>query len=303
MRGKKPVVSVVILIGPQGSANLGCCISSVLHSDMQMFELILVVNSSSKKMVRLLKTSFPEARIISMKKNSGIEGYNTGIRAALGEYVFILDNDCEIQKDTLRQLVATFGMQPPQTVALATDVYNVESKTTFYNAVPWLNAKTLFTFPGGATMFKKDALMSVGGFDRDFFLWLHEDDLTLRLLNRGYSIGYGSGIRVFHHDQESVYRPLQAKLIFRNKAWLNLKYFSMLFWPFLVVRDVLWIVSYAVYKKTPRAFIDAVTGYITGYIQARSAWKKRSVIAFTLQMRMNGRYWSYHNSVQHEQLG
>ncbi len=292
-----PIISVVVLVGPTTGSHLGACIASILQSDYSRYELILVANTASDRRIRSLRKEYPSAKVIGMGRNTGIEGYNTGIREAKGEFVLILDEDCEIQKDILGLYVDRFRKESGQTAAIAAHVYNVNQKSPFYRKVPWLDGRTLFTFPGGATAFRKKAIDDVGGFDTEFFLWLHEDDLALRLLDRGYRIVFDSHVRIVHHDQESEYREFQANLIFRNKAWLNIKYFSLFLWPILLIRDVVWMISFAFYKRNFSAFTHSVAGYLAGYNGLSGVWKKRSVLSPQLQIAVLYRLLTYRNSV------
>lgn len=290
-----PIVSVIVLVGPKKSATLDLCVGSVRRSSYRRYELLLIVNSSSRTYLSYLRARHPAARVVSMGKNVGISGLNKGIDMSRGRYVFFLDEDCEIEKDGLKMLVQRFQREPMNVAAIAGNVYNMNQKSYFWKRVPWLSGHSLFTFPGGATAFRKESFRAVGGFDEDFFLWLHEDDLALRLLGKGHQILFDPAVRVLHRDQELHFRPFQAYTIFRNKAWLNAKYFSCGLFPLITLRDLVWITSFALYKRTLLALFWAIAGYAVGYATAGQMKKKRSRLPLALQWKFLRAYFRYTN--------
>lgn len=289
-----PVISVVVLVGPVIHDTLDRCMSSLARSSGVSFEILLVANASKAGAHAKLQGTYKNARVIFMGRNSGIAGYNAGIRKARAPYVLLLDEDCQVRNDALSKFVHALTSSPPKTAAVAGNVYNVGQKRVFYQKVPKIDG-SLTTFPGGATAFKKDMFNKTGMFDEDFFLWIHEDDLAIRILENGYSIQFDETITVEHHDEEAAMRPLQATLIFRNKAWLNVKYFSFLLLAVLVLRDVFWIMSYALYKRSIMAFGYAAAGYMWGYATSVRMLAKRRMIRWGLQASLIKFYFTYRN--------
>lgn len=46
-----------------------------------------------------------------------------------------------------------------------------------------------FTLWGGCLLVRKGVFEALGGFDRDFFMWFEDSDLTYRLVDQGFQIG------------------------------------------------------------------------------------------------------------------
>lgn len=291
---RTPVISVVILVGPVIHDTLNLCVSSLTISTGLPFEILLIVNASKTGEHKKLKGMYKNARVIFMGRNSGIAGYNEGIRIARAPYILLLDEDCEVQGDTITRFVRALKKSPDVVGAVAGNVYNIGQKRVFYKKIPKIG-RSLTTFPGGATAFKKDIFKKTGMFDEDFFLWIHEDDLAIRILEHGYSIQFDESITVLHHDKESSMRPFQATLIFRNKAWLNIKYFSFPLLPVLVFRDIFWIMSYSFYKRNSMTLAYAFAGYVWGYASFWRIFRKRRVISRGLQMSLLRFYFTYRN--------
>lgn len=60
--------------------------------------------------------------------------------------------------------------------------------TPFSKILPKINTATTLT--GGALLIKRSVLESLGGWDERFFLWFEDSDLTKRLIDQKYKIGF-----------------------------------------------------------------------------------------------------------------
>ena len=82
-----------------------------LHSlTYENYDVIVVDNASTDSSVKLLSENYPEITIIQNAKNlGGTGGFNTGIRYVIQnnsyKYVWLLDNDALVEKNTLLELV------------------------------------------------------------------------------------------------------------------------------------------------------------------------------------------------------
>ena len=124
----EPLVSVIILNYNAGKL-LSECIESVLETDYENFEVIIVDNASKDNSVNVCKEKFNSVNIIENEKNLGYcEGNNVGIRNANGEYVVILNPDTIVEKNWLTELVKgynTFGDGIYQPRFLTTDNHKI----------------------------------------------------------------------------------------------------------------------------------------------------------------------------------
>jgi GT2 family glycosyltransferase len=124
----EPLVSVIILNYNAGKL-LSECIESVLETDYENFEVIVVDNASKDNSVNICKEKFNSVKIIENEKNLGYcEGNNVGIRKAKGEYVVILNPDTIVEKNWLTELVRgynTFGDGIYQPRFLTTDNHKI----------------------------------------------------------------------------------------------------------------------------------------------------------------------------------
>jgi GT2 family glycosyltransferase len=291
-RVKTPDVSVVIIVGPAAGPHLDACIRSVRASRGISYEIILVINAI-KRGLPSWKRRFSDCRIEFTGANLGVTAYNVGIQKSRSNAILLLDEDCEVEVYTLARLYKRM-VSAHAVGAVAANVWNEGSKRRFYITIP-TGPQGLFTFPGGATMVNKQAMRDIGGFDETFFLWLHEDDVAIRMMEKNYKIVFAPDAQVRHHDVESVFRPRQAQYIFRNKAWFNVKHFSLVLFPLLMLRDSVWIVLYSWQKQTLAALWHAVLGYCRGYAQGNVAMRVRQTVSWRIQLLWVRFYLLYRN--------
>ena len=86
------------------------CVGSVLKQSFQNYEIILVDDGSNDNSSTLCDELQKRDNRISVihRKNGGLSAArNTGLRAAKGEFVYFLDSDDWIKKETLKELVDT----------------------------------------------------------------------------------------------------------------------------------------------------------------------------------------------------
>ena len=108
MNNNFPKVFIIIL-NYNGKNTLKECLTGAFQTDYPNFEVAVVDNNSQDGSFELAKNYFPKAHFIKNEKNLGFAaGNNIGIRFALermADYVFLLNNDAVVSKNTLSELI------------------------------------------------------------------------------------------------------------------------------------------------------------------------------------------------------
>jgi glycosyltransferase involved in cell wall biosynthesis len=101
-----PRVSIVLPIYNR-AATLPRCVASVLAQTFSEFELIAVDDASTDNSTSIAEQfADPRIRLLRHEKNAGPSAArNTGIRAARGEFIALIDSDDEWLPDKLRQQI------------------------------------------------------------------------------------------------------------------------------------------------------------------------------------------------------
>ncbi len=274
-------ISILILAGPGRIKELKRCLSSIQKATYKNYEILIVDNSGNPKVIKKLKENFPKVKIYHLPYNTGIFGYNVGFVNAAADFIFSLDNDCTVEKDTFKKIVSSF-LEKPKSVGVLT--LNVKNPLSNDLNEEKLDRSTIpLTFAGGASVFRKQIFEKVGYYDQDFFCWRHELDLSIRILNAGYSIYFEENININHYDKSLSFRQEKIFLDTRNKAWFNIKYFSFYYFPVLVIRDIIWLLLLPVRHKCIYAFFFGVIGYLFGYLTFFIPLAKRQSISNKVQ--------------------
>lgn len=108
IRRRTPFISVVIA-NYNGENYLRTCLTALLRSSIKNYEIIVIDNNStdsSIEIVREFKKKDSRIGILRNKVNIGVPASrNIAISRCRGEIVIFLDNDTEVRKDSLEQLI------------------------------------------------------------------------------------------------------------------------------------------------------------------------------------------------------
>jgi GT2 family glycosyltransferase len=194
-----PHVSVII-VSYNSREDLSECIPSLVGQDYSDFVVILVDNNSTDETVSFVEKNYPSIKVIRNKENYGpAKGYNIGITASRGKYVVLLNPDTVVEKAWLPELVrvmeADEGIAACQSRVLLynkPDTINTEGNDVNYLGFTWCRnygkenthgeyiEETLGLSVCSAIL-SRNVLDKVGFFDEDFFMYLDDTDLGLRV--------------------------------------------------------------------------------------------------------------------------
>ncbi len=110
-------------------------------------------------------------------------------------------------------------------------------------------------FCGAGVLLNKKALQDVGYFDKNFFMYYEDSDLSFRLREKGWRVIYNpkSVIRHIHAGSSKewsdffVFHAERGRLLFVSKHWPRLKALQLLFK--YVIRDTFGVLVYNLLKR------------------------------------------------------
>jgi O-antigen biosynthesis protein len=207
-RAAWPKVSVVVC-AYNAAATLADNLSSLARLDYPSLELI-VVNDGSTDATQQIAERF-EARIISVPNGGLSAARNLGLHAASGEIVAYTDADTRVDRDWLSHLVQPLlergfaGVGGPNVVPPDDSwVAQCVARSPGGPVHVMLDNVTAEHIPGCNMAFRRDALLSIGGFDPTYTKAGDDVDICWRLQDAGYTLGFAPGALVFHHHRASV---------------------------------------------------------------------------------------------------
>lgn len=235
-----PKVFVVIL-NYNGKAVLKRCLLSVFKNDYPNFEIVLVDNNSTDGSLEAVKADFSKAHFIKNEENLGFSaGNNVGIRFALermADYVLLLNNDVEVEKDFLSCLLS-IAQKTPKIGILSPLIFEGSTRQIWFSGgtISWWRMKSFhettaktadfYESPfvtGCAMLVKKEVFKEIGLLDEDYFLYWEDADFSLRAGNAGFKKVVVTSSRVCHfeksekHKENKTYWLVISGLIFFRK--------------------------------------------------------------------------------------
>lgn len=235
MSQQAPLVSVVI-VNYNRAELLRRCLQSVFAQRYRPIEVIVVDNGSVDDSLDVVRTGFPDARVISLDRNAGFaEGNNIGVREARGEFVVLLNNDSEVEENWLPPLLDL--MQDSNVAIAASKVLTdgvPEEFSTMNGTINYLGHNimrqfadlSMIFYAGGTSLMFRRA--EVGEpFVNEYFLYHEDVCLCWRMRLRGKDIRMAQDSVVYHRGSETTKRQASSLISFyqtRNRI-LNLLLF------------------------------------------------------------------------------
>ena len=124
-----PLISI-ITVNFNGRVFLKNLFDSILSVDYpsEKIQIIMVDNASTDGSVEFVRREFPQVEIIALDGNKGYSGGNNeGFKHSKGKYIVLVNNDCVVEKDWLREMLSIFGQSAGDSVIGA-----VGPKVVFY---------------------------------------------------------------------------------------------------------------------------------------------------------------------------
>ncbi|AOZ92250.1 glycosyltransferase family 2 protein [Paenibacillus crassostreae] len=193
------------------------CLSSIRCYTDEPYELIVVDNGSTDATVSYLKSQADVKSIFNNINLGFAKGCNQGIEVATGDTILFLNNDTIVTPNWLTAMLRVlYGDDDIGAVGPVTNYASGQQKIAVgYDDLTGLNAfahehgtrHAGYSFDvrriiGFCMLFKRKIIEEVGGFDERYGLGNYEDDdMCLRVLNRGYRLRvvYDSYIHHFGH--------------------------------------------------------------------------------------------------------
>lgn len=221
-----PKISVIMSVY-NGERYLREAIESILSQTFTDFEFIIVNDGSTDNSLEIIQSYHDDRiRVINNEINCGLtKSLNKAIREARGEYIARQDADDISLPNRFEEQIKHLE-EHPQVALLGTSIYRIDSGGKILRkTVAMVNpGKSLFRqnqFNHGSTMFKREAVNRLGGYN-ELFRYSQDYELWLRLA-KYYEVSnltqvlyklrfHNEAIRFKHGDESALYHLLAPKL-------------------------------------------------------------------------------------------
>ena len=207
------------------------CIKSI----NQNIPIIVVENSNNQRFKKDLESQYKNLKCILSKSNIGMgAGNNIGIKSAKTDYVYILNPDATLEPNTLDEIflaskkIPEFSILSPINVDLNFPNYKKSSKEKY-------SPFKVEYVDGFSMLLNKKKFEDNIYFDENFFLYLENNDLCLRVNKAGGSIFIVPTAKINHGGAKTVDSKHKNEVeLSRNWHWIWSKfYFSKKHFGFL----------------------------------------------------------------------
>jgi GT2 family glycosyltransferase len=255
-----PAVSVVIP-NWNGRQWLPRCLEALAGQRLAPAELIVIDNGSDDGSQEYLRDAHPNVSVLALGTNTGFaHAANRGLELARAEFVALVNTDVVLASDWLERMSRSL-LADPLAGAVACKMLSLADPTVIYDAGDilrrdgaceqrgrfmrdngrWDRPGEVFGACAGAALYRRSAVLTLGGFDERYFAYLEDVDLALRLRLAGWRCRYEPAVAL--HAGEGSSRRLSGAhhfLVARNTVVLVAKSFPARWLPYVAYRQLGW---------------------------------------------------------------
>lgn len=229
----------IIIVNYNTGDLLSACLDSLQGQQALIREVVVVDNNSQDNSVDRIRKAFPAVRVIGLPENIGFgRANNRALDSCSGDLFFLLNPDTRLQPGCMAAMAAY--MAANRDVGMAgTAVYdaqgirqataNLEYPGNHYSGALFSGLPGDIAWLLGASLvIRRQVMEQVQGFDPDYFLYGEDIDLSLRVRQAGWRLGYIPDAGIIHLEGQSerttppaqlFEKKMQGELLFYTKHY------------------------------------------------------------------------------------
>jgi biofilm PGA synthesis N-glycosyltransferase PgaC len=233
--------AVTIIVPAYNEENLiESSLTSLIRLDYPHYDIIVIDDGSTDntaKIAREVSERHPEIQInIISQSNAGKSwALNTGIVHAQGELLLCVDSDSRLNPDVLTNAVHYFHNPRVGAIGGFVDIINTDSIIARLQQIEYIiglnflrRGLSLFgcvtVVPGPIGLFRKEAILDVGGYSITGDCFAEDADLTVRLLVNGWRVCGDTRMIAKTEAPNKLYSLLRQRYRWKRglfQAWSN----------------------------------------------------------------------------------
>lgn len=212
-------VSAVVL-NYDGRELLQVILPSLARQSYGAIETIVVDNGSHDDSVEWLRREWPQVELVAIPENIGVTpALNVCLRAGKGEFVALFNNDMELDRDCVAELVRALQQHPDASCAAAKllDFYErgvLDGAGDMFtwggealrrgkgerDAGQYDEPRAVFGACGGAALYRRSVIEDVGLLDEALFANYEDVDWSFRAQLAGYECRFVPSAIAYHME-------------------------------------------------------------------------------------------------------
>lgn len=235
----------IVIPNYNGRQYLEVCLGALENQTVGGFPIYLVDNGSKDGSVEWVRANFPLVQCISLEENLGFcKAVNEGIKASRTPFIILLNNDTKVHPEFVEEMTAGIRRHQKAFSCQAKmiqyhDRSRIDDAGNYYNALGWAFARgkgadvkryqkeeRIFASCGGAAIYRRELLVSLGYFDEEHFAYLEDLDVGYRARIQGYENWYLPRAIVYHVGSGTTgsrYNQFKIRYSSRNNVYLIYK--------------------------------------------------------------------------------
>jgi GT2 family glycosyltransferase len=276
------VVALILLNWNTPVYTANCIASLKKYCNEDLFDIIIADNGSTDNSLALLADQFPGLTFIENKENLGFaEGNNRALMYSLANgytYSLLINTDTLVDEDIVSGLVNHLNNHLGA-AAVQPAIYWMHDKTKIWNGEGKFNSlsgntvsdrtipnkETLEGYKeaewvtGCCVLLRNSALSKCGLFNKRFFLYYEDVELSFNLREAGFTVHYLPSLKIYHEagvsaklstpKKEGTLSPIIHYYISRNHIWLLRRYGVPLFYPVNFIYNGFYYLTLLAYFK------------------------------------------------------
>lgn len=227
---EQPLISILL-----PAYNESAVIQASLHSLMELrypnLEIIVIDDGSqddtAERAREVAKKSRLPVRVISQANRGKAGALNTGIIHASGSYVLVVDADSRVEPDSLQYGLRHFADPKVGAVGGFVGVANKQNLLCQFQALEYLQSLNFVrralsrlglvtVVPGPVGLFRREAILQVGGYREGGMTFAEDADLTIQLLAAGWKVRGDLSMIAYTEAPEDVFALLRQRYRWRR---------------------------------------------------------------------------------------
>lgn len=269
----------VALVNWNNRDHLRQCLESIEVAQLPFAcEIVVADNDSTDGSQAMLAERFPHVKIVQNEGNVGVaRGNNQCIQNSTGRYIYILNNDTIVNRESIGAMV-NFLDNHPEAGAVGGNLLNsdgtLQASFCYFPSLleeflivshigKWLNpyfpshkgmwptVREVNWISSASIVVRRTAIEKIGLIDEEYFIYSDETDWQYRLWRAGWKIYYLPNVTTVHYGGGS-FQPggRRYTLVYRGRMLFARKHYGflyslmqrMLFGAAAVARTLVWVV-------------------------------------------------------------